>query len=166
MEINQGRQTDLIEVLYLLKTCILEMNTKGLKHWNNTVPGPEAIQTDLIEGRIYLMKDKGVCKGMVTLNDEIPDDYKSLDFNQNKTKALYLRNMAVHPRWQGTGIATQLMDFVMNFAREKGFDCIRLDVFEASEQARKIYEKNLFNEVTSFYTSYQKIPFICYEKKL
>jgi ribosomal protein S18 acetylase RimI-like enzyme len=166
MEINQAKKSDLIEILFLMRACILEMNAKGLKHWNNTVPGPEVIQTDLDEGKIYLIKDKGICKGMVTLNEQIPEEYKALDINGNNKKTLYLRNMAVHPRWQGTGIASQIMDFVMNFAREKGFECIRLDVFETSAKARKMYEKNMFTEVTSFYASYQKIPFICYEKNI
>lgn len=166
MEINQAQPTDLIEILYLLRVCICEMNSKGLKHWNNTVPGPASIQSDLEDGKIYLIKDKGVSKGMVTLNDQIPEDYKDLEFNQKNSKALYLQNMAVHPRWQGTGIASQLIDFVMNFAREKGFEYVRLDVFETSAQARKMYEKNSFKEVTSFYTPFQKTPFVCYEKKI
>lgn len=166
MEINRAQPTDLIEILYLLKVCICEMNSKGLKHWNNTVPGPASILADLEEGKIFLIKDKGVCKGMVTLTEQIPEEYKSLELKENNTKVLYLQNMAVHPRWQGTGIASQLIDFIMSFAREKGFEYVRLDVFETSAQARKLYEKNSFKEVSSFFTPFQKTPFICYEKKI
>jgi ribosomal protein S18 acetylase RimI-like enzyme len=142
------------------------MNTKGLKHWNSAFPGPDAIQADLSGGTIFLVKDKGVCKGMVTLNDQPPEDYKDLHFNSGKQKPIYLQNLAVHPRWQGMGIARQMVEFAQKIAQEKGFDCIRLDVFQPSDKARQLYEKQLFKEVASFYSADQKIPFVCYEKQL
>jgi ribosomal protein S18 acetylase RimI-like enzyme len=166
MDINQAKPGDLIEILFLLRVCIRDMNANGLKHWNNTYPGVEMIQSDLEKGAIYLVKDKGVCKGMVTLNAYQPDDYKSLRFPSGHLKPLYLQNMAVHPKWQGKGIATKMIDFAQEFAKQRGFDCIRLDVFMPSEKARHLYEKQLFREVTSFHSEFQKIPYICYEKQL
>ena len=166
MEINQAKPTDLIEILYLLRVCIHDMNAKGLKHWNSSFPDAEMILSDLERGTIYLIKDKGVCKGMVTLNEHEPDEYKSLNFEPGRKHPLYLQNMAVHPYWQGMGIATQMVDFAQKFAKEKGFDCIRLDVFQPSEKARLLYEKQFFKEVASFHSAYQKIPFVCYEKQL
>jgi ribosomal protein S18 acetylase RimI-like enzyme len=166
MEINQAKPTDLIEILFLLRVCILDMNAKGLKHWNSAFPGPQLIQSDLEQGIIYVIKDKGVCKGMVTLNEHEPEDYKDLGVKSAKGRTLYLQNMAVHPNWQGLGIASQLIEFAQKAAREKGFDSIRLDVSESSLQARKLYEKQLFTEIASFHSTYQKIPFVCYEKQL
>jgi ribosomal protein S18 acetylase RimI-like enzyme len=166
MEIIQAKPADLIEILYLLRVCILDMNAKGLKHWNSCYPCSETILSDLESGTIYLTKDKGVCKGMVTLNDQPPEDYKDLHFNSGKQKPIYLQNLAVHPRWQGMGIARQMVEFAQKIAQEKGFDCIRLDVFQPSDKARQLYEKQLFKEVASFYSADQKIPFVCYEKQL
>jgi ribosomal protein S18 acetylase RimI-like enzyme len=166
MEINPAKPSDLIEILFLIKVCTQDMNAKGFRHWNSSFPDTEQIMNDLQGGTIYLAKDKGVCKGMVALNKKEPEEYKSLSFKVKSTKALYLQNMAVHPTWQGKGIANQMVDFAQNYARENGFDCIRLDIFKPSEIARQLYEKNSFKEVASFHTEYQKIPFICYEKQL
>jgi len=166
MEINQARPIDLIEILFLLRVCTLDMNSKGLKHWNSTFPGTEVIQSDLKNGSIYLVKDKGVCKGMVTLSDREPDDYKDVVFQDRNSKSLYLKNMAVHPKWQGKGIALLMVDFAQKFAKDRGFDSIRLDVFKPSESAKQLYEKQLFREVASFHSAFQKIPFICYEKHI
>jgi ribosomal protein S18 acetylase RimI-like enzyme len=164
MEIVPAKATDLIEILYLLKVCILDMNSKGFKHWNSAYPGPELMQKELDKGSIYLVKEKGVCKGMITINNCEPDDYKQLNFKTGK--ALYLQNMAVHPMWQGMGIARLMIDFAQQLAVKEGCDCIRLDVFETCQKARKLYEKQDFKEIASFHFSYQKIPFICYEKHL
>jgi len=166
MEIIQAKPTDLIEILYLLRVCIHDMNTKGMKHWNSAVPDSDAIQSDLIGGTVFLVKDKGVCKGMVTLNEHEPEDYKEMQFNSGKHKPLYLQNMAVHPRWQGMGIAKLMVEFAQQLAKNKGFDCIRLDVFKPSANARQLYEKQNFREVASFHSAYQKIPFVCYEKQI
>ena len=166
MEINQARPNDLIEILFLLRVCTLDMNSRGLKHWNSAFPGTEVIQSDLEKGSIYLAKEKGVCKGMVTLNDREPEDYKDMTFNSGINKPLYLQNMAVHPKWQGMGIASLMIDFAQKFAKDRGFNCIRLDVFKPSQSARNLYEKQLFREVASFHSAFQKIPYICYEKHI
>jgi len=166
MEILQAKPNDLIEILYLLKVCILDMNKKGLKHWNSAFPDPGKIRLDLYNACIYLVKDKGVCKGMVTLNELEPEDYRQIGFNSGKHRPLYLQNMAVHPKWQGQGIAKRMVEFALKLAQEKGFDAIRLDVFKPSEGARLLYEKQSFKEVGTFHSANQKIPFVCYEKQL
>jgi hypothetical protein len=58
MEIIQAKDTDFIEILYLLKVCTLDMNRKGLTYWNSVYPGPDIIQEDLNNSSIYLVKDK------------------------------------------------------------------------------------------------------------
>jgi len=166
MEISPAKPSELIEILFLLKVCILDMNAKGFRHWNSSFPNTELVVNDLKCGSIFLAKDKGVCKGMVTLNKQEPEEYKSVAFKAKSTKPLYLQNMVVHPTWQGKGIGNQMVDFAQDYARENGFDCIRLDVFKPGEIARQLYEKKSFKEVASFHTEYQKIPFICYEKQL
>lgn len=166
MEIVKAKPTDLIEILYLLRVCILDMNKKGLSHWNSAYPGPEKIQQDLRDGSIYLVKDRGVCKGMVTLNESEPEDYKQLVFPAARKKPMYLQHIAVHPKWQGQGIATRMVDFAQKLALEKGFDAIRLDFFQPSEGARQLCKKKSFKEVAPFHSAYQKIPFVCYEKQL
>lgn len=166
MEILLARPSDLIEILYLLKVCVLDMNQKGLKHWNNTCPGTDRIQKDLAAGFIYLAKEKGVCKGMITLADQEPEDYKQIAFKPGSRKPIYLQHLAVHPRWQGKGIARQLIEFAQKAAKERGFDAVRLDVFKTSETARQFCEKQRFKEVAPFHAAYQQIPYLCYEKEL
>ena len=88
MEIIQAKDSDFIEILYLLRVCILDMNQNGLKHWNSVYPGPEIIQEDLAKSSIYLVKDKGVCKGMVTLDTEEPEEYKGIQWTSTAQKAV------------------------------------------------------------------------------
>jgi len=166
MEIIQANGKDLIEILYLLKVCIIDMNRKGLKHWNSAYPDVESIKNDIREGRIYILKDNSVCKGMLTISDEEPLEYKDIQWPEADSKPLYLHRMAIHPKWQGMGLAKLLINFADNFAREKGYTTLRLDVFSPSERARQLYENQDFREIGVFQAEYQKQPYICYEKHL
>jgi GNAT superfamily N-acetyltransferase len=142
------------------------MNTKGLTHWNNTFPGNELIKKDLQEGCIFLAKEKGVCKGMITISECEPEDYRQLNIASQNSRPLYLHRIAVHPLWQGKGIARQMIEFARQRAKETGFNCIRLDVFKPSARAIALCVKNDFKEIGSFQAEYQRIPFVCYEKQL
>jgi GNAT superfamily N-acetyltransferase len=167
MEIIQANEKDLIEILYLLKVCITDMNKKGLKHWNSAYPDTESVIRDIKEKRIYLLKDNAVCKGMVTISKEEPPEYKEIKWSESGgSKPLYMHRMAIHPKWQGMGFARLLIDFAHDFARKNGYTTLRLDVFSPSGRARQLYEKQDFREVGAFHADYQKHPYICYEKHL
>lgn len=166
MEIMQAQESDFIEILYLLRVCIVDMNKKGLKHWNSVYPGPEMIQEDLAKGSIYLIKDKGVCKGMITLDEEEPDEYKSVQWTEASKKPLFLHRLAVHPNWQGQGIARKLLDFSESFARKNNFDSIRIDVYGNSEHARNLCNKHAFTESGQYFSIFQQQPFILFGKRI
>ena len=152
--------------MYLLKVCISDMHSKGLRHWNSAYPDADILQSDLQKGSVYLIKDRRVCKGMMTLRSSEPEAYKDIKWPNGCIKPLYLHRMAVHPKWQGMGLARQLIGFAGDYAREHGHDCIRLDVFSYSEVARRLYEKNDFFEIGTFHMDEQKIPYVCYEKQI
>jgi GNAT superfamily N-acetyltransferase len=166
MEIVQAKDSDFIEILYLLRVCIMDMNEKGQKHWNSAYPGPDLIQADLERSSIYVMKDKGVCKGMVTLDSEEPEEYKGIQWTHKARNPLYIHRLAVHPVWQGQGIARKLILFSEEFAMRNGYDALRVDVFSDSMHARNLCNKNSFKEAGNYLSFFQQQPFICYDKKI
>jgi GNAT superfamily N-acetyltransferase len=166
MEIIQAKSNDLVEILYLLKVCTRDMNSRGLRHWNSAFSPAEQIDRDVLDGHIYLVKDRGVCKGMVTLNETEPEDYRQMNLSSVDCKPLFVYCMAVHPTWQGKGIARMMIDYAQKMAKKNGFTCIRLDIYQTSEDARQLCEKLSFKEIGSFQANYQRIPYVCYEKQL
>lgn len=166
MNIVKAVQNDLVEVLFLLRECILDLNNKGLKHWNNSFPGTELIQRELDNGLIFLYKEKGVAKAIMTLTGEEPEEYKHVDWKSSNEKILYLLRLAVHPRWQDTDIARKMVEFAEKYAKENGYSTIRLDVFSGDTANAKIYAETGFKETGEFHSSFQKIPYSCYEKGL
>jgi ribosomal protein S18 acetylase RimI-like enzyme len=56
----------------------------------------------------------------------------------------HLRGMAVHPSWQGGGVAQQLLEAVECALREKKCSRIRLDTTVPLKRAVRFYERNGF----------------------
>ncbi|MFO7658840.1 MAG: GNAT family N-acetyltransferase [Bacteroidales bacterium] len=166
MEIIKAIPSDLVEIMYLLRVCVKDMNEKGMKHWNNVFPEGSLMKKNLNNGLIYLVKEKGVCKAMMTLNAEMPEDYKSISLPDKTGKTLFIQWLAVHPKWQQKGISKMLLDYAENFALDNGFQSIMLDVFSNHEMAHQICEKNDYHQIGTFHFSLQKAPFVCYGKEL
>jgi ribosomal protein S18 acetylase RimI-like enzyme len=166
MEILQAKKSDLIEILYLIRECVRDMNSKGMKHWNSSYPGIEDISADLEGGFIYLVKNKGICMGMVTINESEPDEYKGIGWSGDSSKILYMKRMAVHPVWQDKGVAEMLVGFTEKYARDKKYNYIRLDTLSSNQLEANLYTSGRYDEVGEFYSTFQKTPFKCYEKKI
>lgn len=67
-----------------------------------------------------------------------------------KWKALELKRIYVLKEFQGKGIAQKLMDFFLDFAKEKNYEAVWLGVWEHNLRAQKFYGKYGF--VNSGYT--------------
>ena len=55
-----------------------------------------------------------------------------------------ISNVAVHPDWRGKGIASMLMEHVIQEAQEQGLHSLLLEVREGNTSARRLYEKTGF----------------------
>lgn len=77
------------------------------------------------------------------------EDYKNFP-EIKKWKALELKRIYVLKAFHGKGIAQKLMDFILNFAKEKKYEIVWLGVWEHNIRAQRFYEKYGF--VNSGYT--------------
>jgi GNAT superfamily N-acetyltransferase len=64
-----------------------------------------------------------------------------------KGKALELRQLYVRPAWHGTGVARDLMDWVIAEARQRGAAELYLSVFTQNHRARRFYAGYGFKDV-------------------
>jgi ribosomal protein S18 acetylase RimI-like enzyme len=54
----------------------------------------------------------------------------------------HIRGMAVHPDWQGSGVAKRLLEAVESELRQRACARISLDTMEPLQRAIRFYEKN------------------------
>ena len=77
----------------------------------------------------------------------------------------HLRGMAVLPRFQGVGIAQQLLDVAEAHMRTWGCSRVTLDTTQPLQRAIRFYEKNGYRP-TGRVTDFFGLPLFDYEKSL
>ena len=68
------------------------------------------------------------------------EDYTGFPL-MKKWKALELKRIYVLKEYYGKGIAQQLMDHILNYAKERNYEVVWLGVWEHNVRAQKFYEK-------------------------
>ncbi len=164
MNIIKAEHGDLVEVLFLMKECVEDLNYKGFKHWNNAYPGSGILIQAIKDGSLYLYKDNGISKGMIILSTDAPKDYEKIKWQLNSNKILYLKFLTVHPLWQKKGVAKSLVEYAELYAKDNGFDAMRVDIYSGLESAEKMCGDLGFNHSGEFHTDFQKSPYFAYEK--
>lgn len=166
MEILQATAQDLVEAIYLLEKCIQDSINKKLQHWISPLPDRQTIDTDIENGDLYLIKDRGVSKGLMALKKELPADYEDLEWKGNGAEALSVHYMLVHPRWLDSAVANEMLRFVEQYAKENKVSSIRIDSVSDNEIIVNSIKAEGFDDIGEYQSGYQKNQHIAFEKGL
>jgi len=60
-------------------------------------------------------------------------------------RTVHLVSMWVDPRWRGQGVGDHLVKVVLDWARERGCDEVRLWVADGNREAERLYHRNGFS---------------------
>lgn len=119
-------------------TCTKEDMKGVLEKYFNTPQCEFELQDE--EDNFFFLEEEGVTKGYIRINEK--NEYP---FDELKPyKCLELVRLYVLKEFHGTHVANDLMQFAVEFAREKGYDKIYLSVWEYNFRARGFYEKHGF----------------------
>ena len=88
----------------------------------------------------FFFEQDGIAKGYLRINAK---HACPLDSFQNR-KSIELVRLYVLKEFHGAGVANELMNFALDFARKNGFDLMYLSVWEYNFRARGFYEKHGF----------------------
>jgi ribosomal protein S18 acetylase RimI-like enzyme len=88
----------------------------------------------------FFFEQDGIAKGYLRINAKHACPLESF---QNR-KSIELVRLYVLKEFHGAGVANELMNFALDFARNNGFDLMYLSVWEYNFRARGFYEKHGF----------------------
>jgi ribosomal protein S18 acetylase RimI-like enzyme len=162
MKISQGAQSDLNAVICLIGECIRHMEARGIHQWDEIYPDRAIIETDLTNGLLYVAREDGRCRAMVTVHEYQPCEYAPIEWQYPAERLLVVHRLAVHPNSEGRGIGRKLMEFVEDMARNGGYEAIRLDAFPQNPRAVSLYENLGYRKAGS--VVFRKGLFFLYEK--
>ena len=167
MKIRPATNNDLARVVEIANFCADHMISKGIFQWDKNYPCKETFQSDLEEGSLYLIENKKEVLGCICISLIIDDFYKSVKWLTKTHKNVYIHRLAIHPNYQGKGLALKLMDFANEIAIKNNCESIRLDTFSGNPRNNKFYLLQGYTKIGEIYFRNQSdMPFNCYEKIL
>ena len=162
--IRKGCFEDLNSLEHLVTACRLKMESENIFQWNHTYPLAKDFENDINRNELYVKEFNDEIIGCIVLSNAMDEFYKNISWTPNTDNALYVHRLAVLPKFQGQGIARQLMDFAENFGKTNDYQAIRLDTFSQNKRNQKFYLSRGYTQLESIYFPNQsEFPFYCYE---
>ncbi|GMQ57365.1 GNAT family N-acetyltransferase [Vallitalea sediminicola] len=163
-EIVKAIIDDKDEIMKLVSDCVNNMRAQNIFQWNENYPNEEVILEDIADGNLYVMKDENRFLGIITLNEEQDEEYKTVDWKSESTGILVVHRLAVSPLGQGKGIGKSFMSFAEDLVRQKNYKTIRLDTYSGNPIALSFYDRLGYEKVGEVYFPGRDLAFYCYEK--
>ena len=142
-EIRECSTADTQAVFRVIKECAAWLSNRSMDHWIDYYT-EELVAKKLLETKIYGLGEGSDLIGVVSLSEHPPSYYDQSDllhFKDQTAPSTYMSMLAVRPEFQGTGMATELMRFAEQRARESGVKFMRLDVIREYEELNAFYAK-------------------------
>ena len=164
MKITKASEQHLTEILSLCCDCLQIMKNKCIDQWDEVYPSKETFQDDINNNSFYIAMIEGSEEiiGCIVLNEYQEPEYKDIEWSFNQGKIAVIHRLMVHPKYEGKGIARDLVEFIEKLARENGYTALRLDVFSQNLRAINFYKKQGYK--VSGKVNFRKGEFLCCEK--
>jgi GNAT superfamily N-acetyltransferase len=133
MEIKIAKESQLLEVLYIIRECAEQLKDKGVKHWHNSRIDYAEISEDIKNGYVFILFEKCVAVGTITIKPE----------GESK-EVCSIDRLAIFPHFQRRGFAKSMIDFAEAEARNRGNSMLRGTIPIDDESLCKLLEEKGF----------------------
>ena len=165
--IRAAHSHEIDELMELTKACAAKMIAQNIYQWNEHYPHKDAFLNDLERNELYVFELENRIAGCVVISTHKDVEYESVAWLTPDGNNIYIHRLAVHPDFQGKGLAQRMMDFAEQEALVQNRTSIRLDTFSQNLRNQKFYEQRGYKKLGDIYFPKQsEHPFHCYELPL
>ncbi len=165
--IKKATIDELEEIFELYKTCSEDLIERGIYMWDEDYPTVDLIEKEIKLDNMFLIEDDDQIIAAFDLNDYLDDLWQPVNWQDENFLGLHL--LAVHPDYQRQGYGLKVLKFSEDYASNKNYTSIHLDVLSKNKAALKLYRNNGYQKVGELNfdfkpEGYQK--YLCFEKIL
>lgn len=162
--IRKATLKDIDSIIAITKACGQHMISQGIFQWNDYYPSRSAFENDIERNELYVIEVHKNVIGCIVISTLKDDEYFDVDWITVSDNSVYIHRLAIHPDYQGRGMAQKLMSFAEDWARTNKFESIRLDTFSKNKRNQEFYELRGYQKLSDIYFPKQsEYPFHCYE---
>lgn len=131
--------------------------------WNLKYPSMENIEDDLSRDGLFCIKENDQIIATISIDKD--ENVEKLDFwNCKLQPAIELSRLCVRSDYQGKGIASKMIEYMIEYGRENGIKSIHYLVSKSNLVAQKAYSRLEFDLVGE--CELYNDEYFCYEKSL
>lgn len=120
------------------------LHAAGIDQWHDTQRGIRNIRDGINAGETWIVDDpEGGAAGTLTLGGSDPDFWSA----KESRDSLYLYKFMVGPKWRGTGLGDELLDWACAQAQKAGKLWLRLDCWRSNRALQGYYRRRGFRHV-------------------
>lgn len=165
--IELAKFSDLPEIINIINEAIEEMREDKNPQWGSTeenYPNEDRFKKDIEENNLYILKENNTIKGFITIAKDF-HDYDALIANSQE-KAYILHRMCIPKKYRKLGIASRLMQFAENLAKENHIFVLKADTEVSNTKMNNLFQKQGYEYKGTF--TYDDYPgeYNYYEKYL
>ena len=156
---------DLDQIEILMGRVVPLMLAQNNPQWNEEYPARKDFQKDIEEDTLYVWEQDGKVLGVVCVNFEEPEGYRTAQWSVDK-KPTIIHRMAVEPESRGLGIGTAMFSLAERIARENGTFYIKTDTYGTNAEMNGLMQKMGYHMTGHCRFDGRDGDFNCYEKVL
>lgn len=162
--IRHAKISEIEDILTITRACALKMQENGIFQWNEHYPTKQAFVHDLERNELYVKEYQGKVIGAIVISTHMDEEYMPIDWLTPNGNSTYIHRVCIHPKYQGSGFAQEMMDYAERFSKANGFVSVRLDTFSQNQRNQRFYEQRGYHKLGDiFFPKQSEHPFHCYE---
>jgi ribosomal protein S18 acetylase RimI-like enzyme len=165
----KATRNDLKDIEKLYEESSKALDRKQIFQWDEKYPNRETFLSGIEGNEQFLFTDGGVLIGSVILNEKQSPEWNEVNWKYPQESALIIHALTIDASAQGKGYGRKVLRMCEEFAEEKSYASIRLDVFSENPAAIGLYEKYGYEKVGAVRFHFKPVghqEYHCYEKKL
>jgi ribosomal protein S18 acetylase RimI-like enzyme len=157
--------SDLEQIMEIVEGSKLDMHSYGNFQWNEYYPRAENFIKDIDEGALFVYDIKGIIAGLICINRDEPEEYKSVNWSTVK-EAFVIHRLAVNNRFLGQGVGYKLINHANAICIENKISYIKTDTNSLNIKAQGLLRKCGYTFVGETSLLDHEGLFYCYDKIL
>ena len=133
---------DLNEVISIMEDIKQEMRDEHNPQWGSTednYPSDDKLNEDITKDSMYKYVEDNVIKGVVTIMQD--NGEYDLVIENSKKKSYIIHRLAVPKQYRKQGIATKLMEFAEEMAKNNNIEVLKSDTEVCNDKTNKLFIK-------------------------
>ncbi|WP_233138244.1 GNAT family N-acetyltransferase [Mucilaginibacter sp. MD40] len=152
--------------MQLVKEVVPLMRASGNLQWDDVYPNPQVFEQDIKDGQLWVAELGNEIAGVTAITTEQYPEYAQAGMDVNE-EAIVTHRLAVSPRFQGRGIAKELMQQAEEVAQQRGISLLRVDTNSQNHATQKLFPKMGYKYKGEITLQFRPgLKFVCFEKRL